>query len=203
MKKLILVLSLCLPSFFVKAQQLDKRFLDEQIKKRDTAQRFKEKENLYIINGIPFFEEDSAKLDSTLNSYDSKYVVSLEFIMCAGTSIVPCNKPIALVTFAYNLKRKKKRRLWKKVRSAFNDYYVGFSQHIKNDSKDPVLFINNESIHHTEAKKRIDALTLNTIYYIEYTDKPVETETYGQNAKNGLVRIWTVPKSLTNLVPRK
>lgn len=194
MKIFLLTLSLCATHSFVKAQKLEKRLLDERVKKIDTANKFREEGTLYVINGIPFTEADSTKLDSTLQSFNLKLLVSLDFLTCAASNIIPCNKTVVLVTFAYNQKIKKKRPLWKKVRHAFNDSYVSFSQHIFNDAKDPVLYIDNELIHHTEARKRVKALSLKTIYYIDYTDKPVPLEHYGQNAKNGLIRIWTVPK---------
>ncbi len=180
--------------FILQAQHFDKKLLDDKLKKIDTTRKFKEDETLYVVNGIPFTQVDSIKLDSTLQSYNLKYLVSLDFLTCATTNIIPCYKPVVLVAFAYNQKVKKKRPLWKKVRHSFNDRYVSFSQHIFNDANDPVLYIDNELIHHTETRKRIKALSLKNIYYIDYTDKAVPTENYGQNAKNGLIRIWTVPK---------
>lgn len=194
MKTLLLTLFLCTTSPFLQAQQLDKKLLDERIKKIDTAHKFKENGTLYIINGIPFTEADSTKLDSTLQSYDVKYLLSIDFLTCAAANIIPCNKSVALVAFADNQKIKNKRLLWKKARHAFNDNYISFSQHILDDSKDPILFIDNEEIHHTEVRKRIRQLNQKKIYFIYYNNKPVQEELYGQNAKNGLIRIWTVPK---------
>lgn len=120
MKTLFLTLFLCTTSSFLQAQQLDKRLLDERVKKIDTSHKFKENGTLYVINGIPFTETDSTKLDSTLQSYDVKYLVSLDFLTCATATIIPCNKNIVLVLFAHNQKIKKKRPLWKKVSLRFN-----------------------------------------------------------------------------------
>jgi hypothetical protein len=105
-----------------------------------------------------------------------------------------CNGDIVIILFAYNQKNKTKRHLLKKVRHSFTDNYVSFSQHIFTIAKDPVLYIDNKLIHHTETKGRINQLKLNGVYYIDFNDKPVSELYYGQNAKNGLVRIWTVSK---------
>lgn len=194
MKPLLLTLFFCGTLLLSKAQHLDKKLLDDKVKLIDTSNNFKEKGTLYVINGIPFTETDSTKLDSALKSYDIKYLVQLDFLTCGANNIIPCNKTVVLVTFAYNQKTKKKRQLWKKVKHSFSDNYISFSQHIFSDAKDPVLYIDNEVIHHTEVKEKIKSLKLKNIYYIDFNDKPVQVEHYGQNAKNGLIRIWTIPK---------
>lgn len=105
-----------------------------------------------------------------------------------------CKGDIVIILFAYNQKNKVKRHLLKKIQQSFTDNYVSFSQHISTDAKDPVLYIDNKLIHHTKTKGKIKSLKLNRIYYIDFTNKPVSGFHYGRNAKNGLVRIWTVPK---------
>ena len=166
-----------------------------QVKVSDTSSNERQA-RLYIINGTLFNESDSIKIDSALNSYSLQYLVDIDFVTCQQMNFPHCFNDIILITIAYDQKGKVKRQLLRKVNSRFVDNYVSFSQHIFTDGKDPVLYINNELIHHSEAKERIQALTSKNVYYIHYNDKPVSPEYYGQNAKNGLVRIWTISKKI-------
>ena len=193
MKSLLLTILLQATLLSLKAQSVDKKFVDERVNYTDTTSNPRQT-RLYLINGIPLNESDSIKIDSSLKSYNPKHLVSIDFVPCQQMNLPHCFNNIVLITFAYKQKEKQKRELLKKVRHSFVDNYTSFSQHIFNDAKDPVLYIDNELIHHTETKQRIKALNLKTVYYIDYTDKPVPPEHYGQNAKNVLIRIWTVRK---------
>jgi hypothetical protein len=191
MKLFLLTFSLCTTLNSLKAQHFDKRLLDEKVKLIDTAFSFRQ--TMYVINGIPFSATDSIKIDSALQANGLKYLVSIDILKEAASNLMHNNNDVVVVTFAYNQKLKRKRELFKKARQSFVDKYVSFSQHIFADAKDPVLYIDNVLIHHTEAKEKLKELTLKSVYYIDYNDKAVSAEHYGQNAKNGLVRIWTVP----------
>lgn len=79
----------------------------------------------------------------------------------------------------------------KEIKLKFTDEYNSFSQHIYTDAKDPVLYLNGNKIHHTETKKVMNKLKLNDIAYIYFLQTPQSQEYYGQNAKNGIVVIWT------------
>jgi len=192
MKFLLLPFFLCSTINSLKAQKFDKRVLDKKVKLIDTSFRFWQ--TIYVINGIPFSASDSIKIDSVLQGYGLKYLVNIDILKEPARNLLHNNNDVVLVTFAYNQKLKRKRELLKILKQSFVDNYVSFSQHIFVDAKNPVLYIDNVSIHHTEAKEKLKSLTLKSIYYIDYNDKAVSAELYGQNAKNGLVRIWTVPK---------
>jgi hypothetical protein len=192
MKLLLLIFSFCVAQNSLQAQQFDKRLLDEKVKLIDTA--FKFRQTMYVINGIPFSATDSIKIDSVLQVNGLKYLVSIDILKEAVRNLMHNNNDVIVVTFAYNQKLKRKRELLNKIKQSFVDNYISFSQHIFTNSNDPILYINNSLIHHTEAKEKIKVLTLKSFYYIDYNDKAVSAEHYGQNAKNGLVRIWTVPK---------
>ena len=193
MKSLLLIIFLQATFISSYSQIVDKKAIDDRVKLIDTTTD-KSQTRLYVINGIPFTEQDNIKIDSALKSYDPKYLVDVNFVTCRQMKFLHCNGDIVIILFAYNQKNKTKRHLLKKVRQSFVDNYVSFSQHIFTDAKDPVLYIDNKLIHHTETKDKIKSLKLNRVYYIDFNDKPVSELHYGQNAKNGLVRIWTVPK---------
>lgn len=193
MKSLLLTIFLQATFIYSHSQVVDKKAVDDRVKLIDTTTD-KSQTRLYVINGIPFSEQDSIKIDSTLKSYDTKYLVDVNFVTCRQMNFPHCNGDIVIILFAYNQKNKTKRHLLKKVRQSFTDHYVSFSQHIFSDAKDPVLYIDNKLIHHTETKEKIKLLKFNRVYFIDFNDKPVSELHYGQNAKNGLVNIWTVSK---------
>jgi hypothetical protein len=193
MKSLLLTIVLQTTFYCSYSQIVDKKAIDDRVKLIDTTTD-KSQTRLYVINGIPFTEQDNIKIDSTLKSYDAKYLVDVNFVTCRQMNLPHCNGDIVIILFAYNQKNKTKRHLLKKVGQSFVDNYVSFSQHIFTDAKDPVLYIDNKLIHHTETKEKIKSLKLNGVYYIDFNEKPVSELHYGQNAKNGLVRIWTIPK---------
>lgn len=193
MKSILLTIFLQTTFICSYSQLVDKKAIDDRVKLTDTTAG-KSHARLYVINGIAFNVLDSIKIDSTLKSYDPKYLVDLNFVTCRQMNFPHCNGDIVIILFAYSQKGKTKRYLLKKVRHSFTDNYVSFSQHIFTNGNDPVLYIDNRLIHHTETKNKIKTLKLRDVYYIDFNDKTVSELQYGQNAKNGLVRIWTVSK---------
>lgn len=163
-------------------QKLDRKTIDEKLGVKD-------KENVvYVVNGVPY---EQSELDSVLNSYPSKHLVELTKIKNEGNLILCTNNEIVLMVFAYQQTRKEIKKRLNKLKNKFPDKYSGYSQHVLTNSKNPVLYINNNPIHHTEAKEKFENLTVSEIFYIDYKSEPQIPEVYGQNAKNGLVRIWT------------
>lgn len=160
-----------------RAQQLSRQTLTQQLQKTDSTG----------LSG----QADSLKIDSILVHYPANHLISLDFLTYDKASSLHNNKNVIILQFAYAQKNKQKQVLWNKVSTAFTDAYSSFSQHILTNAKDPVLYIDNEKIHHTETRKRIKNLTPKNIYYIHYDTQPVSAELYGQNAKNGLAGIWT------------
>ena len=78
------------------------------------------------------------------------------------------------------------------AKKVFQDQYTSFSQHIHPDAKDPVLVIDNKTIQHTLVKETLNKINPQDIYDISVNNYfPVPSTLYGQNAKNGLVQIWT------------
>src|SRR5688572_2487468 len=78
------------------------------------------------------------------------------------------------------------------AKKVFQDKYTSSSQPIYPDAKDPVLVIDNKIIQHSLVKETLDKITPNDIYDISVNNYfPAPKTIYGQNAKNGLVQIWT------------
>lgn len=164
------------------AQQLDKKTIDKKLDLKNDA--------VYILNGIPFDQKDSVKFDSILNTYPLEHLVELTKLRSDNGMIRCANNNVAIVYFATQQTKKEISKILKELKLKFPDKYWGFSQDILSDSKNPVLIVDNKVVHHTEAKEKIENLNKNEIYFIEYKAEPQDSEYYGQNAKNGLVRIW-------------
>lgn len=165
----------------VNGQKLDQKTIDEKL-------GLKDKENVvYVVNGFPY---GRVKLDSVLSSHPSGHLVELTKINNDGKLILGTANEVVLIVFAYQQKRKEIRKILKGLKNKFQDKYVGLSQHILNDAKNPVLYIDNNQVHHARAKEKFEHLKVGDIYYIDYKSEGQAPELYGQNAKNGLVRVW-------------
>ena len=167
-------------------QKLDQKTIDQKLDLQN-------KDNvLYVVNGIPC---ERSELDSVLNIYPEELLVELMKVKNLGDFPHMTSKEVVLVLFAYQQKKKEIRKTLRNLKTKFPDKYPNASQAILLDSKNPVLYIDNQQIHHTEAKEKFDELKVADIYYIDFKNEPQNPEHYGPNAKNGLVRIWT--KNLT------
>ena len=81
------------------------------------------------------------------------------------------------------------------ARNLFQDKYGISSQHVLPEAKDPVLVIDGQSILPSIAKVTLEKIAPEGIYDIYVNEFfPVPNSVYGQNAKNGLVQIWTKKK---------
>ncbi|HYF69043.1 MAG TPA: hypothetical protein VD884_12955 [Ohtaekwangia sp.] len=76
------------------------------------------------------------------------------------------------------------------ARKRFQDAYAT-SQDLLRDSKDPVLVIDGQSILPSIAKETLEKIDPKEIYDISDHPDPAPASIYGQNARNGLVQIWT------------
>ena len=167
-------------------QKLDQKTIDQKLDLQN-------KENvLYVVNGVPC---ERSELDSVLNTYSDELLVELMKVKNLGDFPHMTSKEVVLILFAYQQKKKEIRKTLRNLKTKFPDKYPNASQAILLDSKNPVLYIDNQQIHHTEAKEKFEKLKVADIYYIDFKNEPQNPEHYGPNAKNGLVRIWT--KNLT------
>lgn len=167
------------------AQDLNRKNLIEQLKA--------EKESIFVINGNAFLIADSLKLDKELSSIQTKKIADITIFKDDGKLSHPM-KNFIIINYATKLKSNLIKKKWKEIKPKFSDEYYGFSSHIYTESKDSVLYINGYKIHHTEVKNVIKNFKINNIGYIYYSQSPVNSEYYGQNAKNGLVIIWSKEK---------
>jgi hypothetical protein len=184
MKKIIILITIILTFYQVlQSQTLEKSIIDKKLELQGDA--------VYVVNGLPYEQKDSLKLNSVLKSFSLDHLVELTKLKNDGGIVRCTSKDIAIVYFATQQTNKEINNKLKIVKDKFPDKYFGYSQHILTDSKNPVLIIDNKTVHHTEAKEIIEKIKTNDIFFIDFKTEPQSSEFYGQNAKNGLVRIWT------------
>ena len=165
------------------AQDLSHKYLFNQFEIEDG------KKFLYVVNGVSY---DTLSVDSVLSTFSSNLLVSITKINQLSNPIF-CNRnsEVVLIVFAVQQPSRVINNKVKKAKKTFKDNYYGFSNHILNNSKDPVLIIDNKQIHHTEVKSKLKNLRVYDIFYIDHLTEPQAAENYGQNADNGVIRIWT------------
>ncbi|MDM1071262.1 hypothetical protein HX001_02020 [Empedobacter brevis] len=181
----VIVLFISLKSF---SQDVNRKDLITQLKA--------DKESTFVINGMGFSFSDSLKLDSELSKIDTKKIAEIIILKNKG-QVTYLRSDVIVIQYATQLPKKIIKTSLKEIKLKFKDEYISFSQHVYYDAKDPVLYLNGNKIHHTEAKKQINRQKINDIAYIYFSKTPQSEEYHGQNAKNGVVIIWTKDK-LTN-----
>ncbi len=152
-----------------------------------------EKNNFFVINGLPYFQKDSVDLDKKLKQINKLKLSEISFLKNDG-KLSHTNSNIIIINYAELLSQKTIKKKFKEIKPRFQDEYQSFSQHLYENAKNPVLYLNGEKIQHTEATKIVNKLRRKDIGYI-YTSKTKQNPEYhGQNAKNGIVIIWTAEK---------
>lgn len=167
------------------AQKLNKDKLLNSMNADSTA--------LFVINGLPFDDDITAgNIQQKLDCIDPKKVVAIEVLKTESSTLL--RKDVVVINYAVELPFEQIQSKLNEIIPKFEDTYYGFSSHIYTDAKDPVLYINGNRIHHTETKKAINDLAPDQIAYIFNTPVEQSMELHGQNAKNGIVFIWTKGK---------
>lgn len=181
----ILILIILFLSSGSYAQDLDRNGLISQLKA--------DKEALFVINGIPFSYSDSMKLDVALNGIDKDKISEIAILKNKG-KISHQRNDVIIILYATRLSEKIVKEKLNEIKPKFKDEYYGFSEHIFIDAKDPVLYLDGNKIHHAEVGNMLNSLNVGDIGYIYCSVTPQSEEYHGQNAKNGIVIIWTNEK---------
>jgi len=163
----------------------------QDLKRNDLISQLKaDKEPLFVINGIPFSYSDSLELDIELKKIDKSKISEITILKNEG-KISHQRNDVIIIQYAFKLSKKVIKEKLIEIKTKFTDKYHGFSQHIYTDAKDPVLYLNGNKIYHTEIKRTLGDLKVNNIGYIYFSQASQSVEFHGQNARNGIVIIWT------------
>ena len=188
MKTLLLILaSICLTQ--LKAQTIDKDYIINWIKAADSTFDV-DAVMKYNIDRESYYMTDTPKFEKRLSQISNDRLKSIFFSKYKTDNYVPGKGTIYVLTLQKQATEDAKGWLTK-AKGMFVDSYISFSQHIFTNAKDPVLVIDNKSIHHTDVKDALNKLDPKDIYDISAGSSPVPATMYGQNSKNGLVQIWT------------
>lgn len=188
MNSLLFILAfICLTQ--LKAQGIDKDYVVNWIKAIDATYQ-PDSVIQYRIDREIYYTYDTLKFNTRLQQIDSKQLKSISYSKYRMDNYVPGKGTIYILTIK-KMKTSNVKSWLDRAKTSFVDSYISFSQHIFTNSKDPVLLVDNKPIHHTEAKETLNKLKPKEIYDISVGRLPASSSIYGQNAKNGLVQIWT------------
>lgn len=166
----------------------------QDLKRKDLISQLKaDKESLFVINGIAFSHSDSLKLDVELKRISNR-IISEITVLKNEEKIPHQRNDVIIIEYASKLTKTVITEKLIEIQLKFTDKYYGSYQHIFIDAKDPVLYVNGNKIHHTEIENLLKNIKVKNIGYI-YCSKTLQSqELHGQNAKNGIVIIWTNDK---------
>lgn len=175
-------------------QLLTKRYIDDWMAKWDTS--FKSQTRvLYILNGVPINSDDTTKFNDQLNGVDIKdcwidYLSKDQLI----NSLIICTQPndVILLGTKRDAAHKSKKKTLKLVKTKFLNLSDHANKDVSNET-DPVVIIDNKLVDRATTRQVLNSLKLNSIYDIAFLHQ-APTDYYGPYAKNGLVKIWTVPQ---------
>jgi len=178
-------------TIFAQVQTVAEVSFRELFNRKDIINKFKLNDNaVFVINGISYSQKDSLKLNDKLNSINRKTLTDFTFIKNNGQIGIGDND-IVVIKYAIIQPQKYIKEKHSELNKLFVDKYISSSQHIYLDAKDPILFIDNQKIFHTEIKKMLSSLKTKDIADISIKKEPQSLEMFGQNAKNGIIIIWT------------
>lgn len=180
MKLFVLTIILFLAaSHLTYSQTLSRKYLNSKNKEYNTSTD----KNNYIINEIHYLPNDYLLLDKELKKINQALLTS--YVILKGQNTI-------VIEYATPLKKDYIQTKLIESKNLFNDIYYGTaSTSIYTNSKDPVLYINNKKVAHYQTKQVIENLQAVDLGYIKIDTKEQNFEYYGQNAKNGIVIIWT------------
>jgi len=180
----MLLISILIKSYA--QQKLTLEYIDTALARNDTTYR-PMPNMLYVIDGVPYVKPDD-ELAAALSKIATERVMDIVFSKSAPTDCYGGDYVI-INTFGKQTTPTKTKYL-QMAKMAFKDKYHGFSQHILPTSQDPVLFLNDRPVHHTECSEVLKKLKIRDIKDMSVYLWPFSQAYLGQNAKNGVVKIW-------------
>ena len=170
-------------------ENFDEKYLTHWIKISGQSSLTKSN-SLYVVDGIAYQKTDSI----FLKEIPIKNIAGI-FVLADTSSTFHFTSNVILIRTKRSQTKKEKRKYLAEAKAKFVDNYLGVSSHILDDSKDPVLRIDDKFVHATEAKLVANKLKYNNVYAIATYNTKFDPTYFGQNAKNGMVQIWTYPKN--------
>jgi hypothetical protein len=175
----------------INAQSVNKTYIDNWVLKCDSTYKLS-KINGYLFEGNLYTQADSAKLNYNLKSLLHTNLLAIDPFW---TEEIFPNTNIAgkLIVLIFSRGKQSQKDKEENLKTAISKYPKPqlYQNHIASNSTEPVLLINGKMIFHADCSHKIAAIKRKSIADIYYVKHPVPTEYFGQNAKNGLIQIWT------------
>jgi hypothetical protein len=165
-----------------RGQVVDKTFIDNWIKLCDSNIQV-DSVRAYYVDRKMLDAADTAKFNTRLNHIPIKKIRSITYSRMKMDNYVPGSGSVYLMT----IEKKDHKTISSWISRAKKLY-----RHILTKSKDPALIIDGEQVAATKAKETLKKMDVNDVYDISVVNFfPGPTSLFGENARNGLVQIWT------------
>lgn len=172
---------------FTFGQKLDKKYIDNWIEETYINPTVSEYTH-YILDGNPI---DKNYVNKELIKYETKDISSIIYIKKVFLKEVYCvtdEGAILIRTF----KKRNNKYFKKNLKKEFHSLKKEFEKTDVNSQKNyPSVIINDNIIDNKLIKAEINKIELKTILDISIIDVPTNEKKYGENAKNGLIIIYT------------
>jgi hypothetical protein len=172
---------------FTFGQKLDKEYIDNWIKEtyiNSTISEF----TLYVLDGNPI---DKMDVNKELIKYQTKDISSINYLKKKFLNEIYC-APDEGAILIRTFKKKNDKYFKKFLKKEFNRLKQKFEKTDVNSQMNyPSVVINDKVIDNKLIKAEINKIELKTILDINIIDVPTNEKKYGENAKNGLIIIFT------------
>ncbi|PYF74401.1 hypothetical protein [Pedobacter nutrimenti] len=137
------------------AQKLNRVVLEKHFQREaDTVGHKNKRELLYVLNGIPYDQGDSLKIDSVFSGIDVDKVLSVDFVKYDKVGLSHLTKDLLVITYVYPQKDVIK---WKNLQQARRSAR----------RENLLLYVDGKLVPEKERRKVLNALKFGEILYIE------------------------------------
>ena len=181
--QVLLFLPLMLLSKHSFGQKIDKRYIDDWIRKCDNT--FNDsKPNIYVVNGLLY---EGNKLDSVLQTWTVSDLRTIDFASSSDQWKISIGRLseswIIQITGKGYRNKKIEKRLFKEAKDKL--------LRNPNPSSYPLLWIDNHIYEGTDAVSEILKIRFSRIKNIEFHKNKIHC-LVGRETDNGLIKIWTI-----------
>jgi hypothetical protein len=188
MKLLTIILAASINILPTYPQETGKRYIDTWIL-NTFPESVVDNKTVYILNGYVIASDS---IDFVLNKYKPEDFAVINYIDQATTEKALIEKQPSGIILLVTIDQQSKKSIqidFQKAKKRFSEIKLKTTADIDTGKKEPVLIINGKQIFHSDCFEEINRLRINQIKSINYIQKPVSQNIYGQNAINGLIVI--------------
>ena len=181
--KPILVLLFLFSISLVKAQEINKSFLDSVCKATYPDIQIDSIRN-YVINYVSFDSKDTASLNTRLRKISKDSIARLVYLPFDNRSYS------GKKTLLLDLVRQQKQEDIKQLLAEVHNIYCRDYWKFRSGKEMPVLIVDYTVVKETRIKEVLDDLDVNKVYSIMMTMAGMNASLLAEQAKKGTVQIW-------------